>query len=161
MFPAFLAPTFCAHAARVRVDKDTGNVAVLHAAAVQEVGRAINPVGIEGQMEGGLVHGIGSALTERSHFVDGRMQNANFTDYKLVTAADAPTISTGIVETPAEEGPLGLRGVGEPPVIAITGAIGNAIRAVTGVVVRNMPMTPYRVLGALREGASPTRPPTS
>ena len=149
MFPAFLAPTFCAHAARVRVDLDTGNVAVLHAAAVQEVGKAINPVGIEGQMEGGLVHGIGSALTERSHFVDGRMQNAGFTDYKLITAADAPTISVGIVETPSE-GPLGLRGVGEPPVIAITGAIGNAIRAATGVVVHNMPMTPVRVLGAIR-----------
>ena len=159
MFQAFLAPTFCAHAARVRVDRDTGNVAVLHAAAVQEVGKAINPVGIEGQMEGGLVHGIGSALTERTHFVEGRMQNAGFTDYKLITAADAPTISIGIVETPSE-GPLGLRGVGEPPVIAITGAIGNAIRAATGVVVHNMPMTPVRVLGAIRGRPSAPGTPT-
>jgi CO/xanthine dehydrogenase Mo-binding subunit len=151
MFPAFLAPAFCAHAARVKVDEETGTVTVSEAVAVQEVGRAINPVGIEGQMEGGLVHGIGNALTERSHFENGRMRNDGFMDYKLVTAADAPAIKTAIVETPSEGGPLGVRGVGEPPVIAITGAIGNAIRAATGTVVRTMPMTAERVLTALQE----------
>jgi CO/xanthine dehydrogenase Mo-binding subunit len=153
MFPAFLAPAFCAHAARVKVDSELGTVIVTDAAAVQEVGRAINPVGIEGQMEGGLIHGMGNALMERSHFVDGRMLNAGFMDYKLVTASDAPRIRTAIVESPSEEGPLGVRGVGEPPVIAITGAIGNAIRAATGAKVRAMPMTPDRVLSALREKA--------
>jgi CO/xanthine dehydrogenase Mo-binding subunit len=150
-FPAFLAPAFCAHAARVKVDQDLGTVVVTEAVAVQEVGRAINPVGIEGQMEGGLIHGMGNALTERSHFEEGRMRNAGFMDYKLVTAADGPKIKTAIIETPSEEGPLGVRGVGEPPVIAITGAIGNAIRSATGVLVRTMPMTPDRVLRALRE----------
>jgi CO/xanthine dehydrogenase Mo-binding subunit len=160
MFPAFLAPAFCAHAARVKVDTETGNVLVIEAAAVQEVGRAINPVGIEGQMEGGLIHGMGNALMERSHFEDGRMRNAGFMDYKLVTAADAPKIKTAIVETPAEEGPLGVRGVGEPPVIAITGAIGNAIRAATGVLVRTMPMTPDRVIRALREAGTGKRTPS-
>jgi CO/xanthine dehydrogenase Mo-binding subunit len=151
MFPAFLAPAFCAHAARVKVDAETGTVTVSEAAAVQDVGRAINPVGIEGQMEGGLIHGMGNALTERSQFENGRMQNAGFMDYKLFTAADAPKIKTAIIETPSEEGPLGVRGVGEPPVIAITGAIGNAIRAATGALVRTMPMTPYRVLAAIRD----------
>jgi CO/xanthine dehydrogenase Mo-binding subunit len=151
MFPAFLAPAFCAHGARVKVDVELGTVTVTHAVATQEVGRAINPVGIEGQMEGGLVHGMGNALMERTHFVKGRMQNAGFMDYKLVTAADGPAIKTAIVETPSEDGPLGVRGVGEPPVIAITGAIGNAIRAATGALVRTMPMTPDRVLEALRE----------
>jgi CO/xanthine dehydrogenase Mo-binding subunit len=129
-------------------------VTVLEAAAVQEVGRAINPVGIEGQMEGGLIHGMGNALMERSDFQDGRMRNAGFMDYKLVTAADAPKIKTAIIETPSEDGPLGVRGVGEPPVIAITGAIGNAIRAATGATVRTMPMTPDRVLGALHDGGA-------
>ena len=81
------------------------------------------------------------------------MQNAGFMDYKLVTASDAPRIKTAIVETPSDEGPLGIRGVGEPPVIAITGAIGNAIRAATGALVRAMPMTPDRVLAALHEQA--------
>jgi CO/xanthine dehydrogenase Mo-binding subunit len=154
MFPAFLAPAFCAHAARVKVDTELGTVIVTEAAAVQEVGRAINPVGIEGQMEGGLIHGMGNALMERTHFENGRMQNAGFMDYKLVTAADAPRIKTAVVESPSEEGPLGVRGVGEPPVIAITGAIGNAIRAATGALVRSMPMTPDRVLSALHEKAT-------
>jgi len=149
VFPAFLAPTFCAQAARVQVDAATGVVSVLEAVAAQDVGRSINPVGIEGQMEGGLVHGIGNALTERTHFRDGRMENAGFMDYKLVTAPDAPAMKLAIVETASEEGPLGARGVGEPPVVAIAGAIGNAIRAATGAVVTEMPMTPWRVLKAL------------
>lgn len=149
-FPAFLAPTFCTHAARVRVDEETGVVSVVEAAAAQEVGCAINPLGVEGQMEGGLVHGIGNALTERTQFRDGRTLNAGFTDYKLITAADAPAIKTAIVETPAPDGPYGARGVGEPPVVAIAGAIGNAIRAATGARVTAMPMTPDRVYAALR-----------
>lgn len=85
------------------------------------------------------------------------MLNAGFMDYKLVTASDAPRIKTAIVETPSVEGPLGVRGVGEPPVIAITGAIGNAIRAATGALVRTMPMTPDRVLSALRESGAGKR----
>ena len=149
LFPAFLAPTFCTHAARVRVDKETGVVTVHDAVAAQEVGRAINPLGIEGQMEGGLVHGIGNALTEGTRFQDGRTLNAGFTDYKLITAADAPNIKTAIVETPSSEGPYGVRGVGEPPVVAIAGAIGNAIRAASGARVTSMPMTPDRVHDAL------------
>lgn len=149
-FPAFVAPAFCTHAARVHVDRETGIVRVVEAATVQEVGRAINPLGIEGQMEGGLVHGMGSALTERTHFQDGRTVNAGFMDYKLMTAPDAPSIKVGIVETPVSEGPFGIRGVGEPPVVAITGAIGNAIRDASGVLVTRMPMTPDRVYDALR-----------
>jgi CO/xanthine dehydrogenase Mo-binding subunit len=149
-FPSFLVPTFCAHAARVVVDGETGIVRVTDAVAAQEVGRSINPIGIEGQMEGGLVHGIGNALTERSQFHDGRMLNTGFTDYKLITAADAPAIKTAIVESPSTEGPYGARGVGEPPVVAIGGAIGNAIRSATGVLVTQMPMTPDRVYEALK-----------
>jgi CO/xanthine dehydrogenase Mo-binding subunit len=148
-FPAFASPTFCAHAARVHVDEETGVVTVLEAAAAQEVGRAINPVGIEGQMEGGLVHGIGNALTEHSQFDVGRMINAGFTDYKLITAADAPPIKTAIVESPDKDGPYGARGVGEPPVLAIAGAIGNAIRSATGAHLTRMPMTPDRVFAVL------------
>jgi CO/xanthine dehydrogenase Mo-binding subunit len=150
-FPSFLAPTFCAHAARVIVDEETGMVRVTDAAAAQEVGRAINPVGVEGQMEGGLVHGMGNALTERTQYQDGRMINNGFTDYKLITAADAPEIRTAIIETASSEGPYGARGVGEPPVVAIAGAIGNAIRSATGARVTRMPMTPDRVYAALKE----------
>ncbi len=150
-FPAFIAPGFCTHAVRVRVDEETGIVSVLEAATVQEVGRIVNPLGIEGQMEGGLVHSMGTALTERTHFQDGRTANAGFMDYKLITAADAPAIHVGIVETPAQEGPYGgVRGVGEPPVVATTGAIGNAIRDATGVLVTHLPMTPDRVYAALQ-----------
>jgi CO/xanthine dehydrogenase Mo-binding subunit len=149
-FPAFIDPGFCAHAARVHVDTGTGIVRVLEAAAVQEVGRAINPNGIEGQMEGGLMHGIGNALSERTHYQDGRMLNAGFMDYKLMTAADAPIMKTAVVESASEHGPFGARGVGEPPVVAIAGAVGNAIRAATGAHLTHMPMTPDRVHEALR-----------
>jgi CO/xanthine dehydrogenase Mo-binding subunit len=151
MLPAFTEPTFCTHAARVRVDTETGVVTVLEAVSAQEVGCAINPVGVEGQMEGGLVHGIGNALTEHTVFQDGMTLNPGFLDYKLMTASDAPAIKTAIVETPSAVGPFGGRGVGEPPVIAIAGAIGNAIRAGAGVHVTRMPMTPDRVYEALRE----------
>ncbi len=150
-FPAFTEPTFCTHAARVHVDLETGVVRVIEAASAQEVGRAINPMGIEGQMEGGLVHGMGNALTEHTFFQDGYTLNTGFTDYKLITAADAPIIKTAIVETPSVAGPYGARGVGEPPVVATAGAIGNAIRAATGVTVAKMPMTPDRIYEALME----------
>ena len=145
-FPAFAAPTFFCHAARVRVDPETGVTHVREVAAAHDFGRILNPLGAEGQVEGGTVHGVGMALTEGTLYQDGFQQNPHLLDYKLQTAADAPTVSIAFVGMPAANGgPHGSKGVGEPPVVPTAGAIGNAIAAATGKRVRRLPMTPYRV----------------
>ncbi len=151
-FPAFQAPTFFAHAVRVRVDQETGVVRVLDAAAAHDFGRVINPLGVEGQVEGGFAHGLGMALLEGTQYsTDGRQQNPNLLDYKLQTAADVPALKIVFVERPAPDGgPHGIKGVGEPPVIPTAGAIANAIAAATGARVHHLPMTPMRVWNALQ-----------
>jgi CO/xanthine dehydrogenase Mo-binding subunit len=152
MFPAFQAPTFFCHAARVRVDRETGVVRVLDLAAVHDFGVVINPVGASGQVEGGAVHAVGMALTEGTCFADGRQLNPHLLDYKLPTAADVPAVKVAYVDRPAADGgPRGLKGVGEPPVVPTTGAIANAIAAATSTRVRLLPMTPERVWAALQE----------
>jgi len=149
-FPAFAAPTFFAHAARVRVDRETGVVRVLEVAAGHEFGRVLNPIGVEGQVEGGIAHGLGIALSEGTVFRDGNQANPHLLDYKLQTAADVPSMKIGFVDAPAADGgPYGSKGVGEPPVVPTAAAVANAIAAATGVRVRHLPMTPVRVWAAL------------
>src|SRR3990170_4883933 len=149
-FPAFAAPAFFAHAARVRVDRETGVVRVLEVAAGHEFGRVLNPIGVEGQVEGGIVHGLGIALSEGTVFRDGNQANPHLLDYKLQTAADVPSMKIGFVDAPAADGgPYGSKGVGEPPVVPTAAAVANAIAAATGVRVRHLPMTPVRVWAAL------------
>jgi CO/xanthine dehydrogenase Mo-binding subunit len=151
---SFLAPQTITHAVRVKVDRETGVVRVLQVAAAHDSGRILNRVGADGQVYGGVVMGIGQALTEGTQLDEsGRHRNAHLLDYKLVTAADAPRIDVAWVEidTP-NAGPKGSKGIGEPPCVPTAGAVANAIARVVGARVRQLPMTPERVWAASREG---------
>jgi CO/xanthine dehydrogenase Mo-binding subunit len=144
---SFHAPQLIAHAAHVRVDRETGVVRVLRVAAVHDCGRILNRVGADGQVYGGVVMGIGQALSEGTQLDElGRHRNPHLLDYKLVTASDAPEITIDWVETDTPNaGPKGSKGVGEPPCVPTAGAIANAIAKVVGNRVRQLPMTPERV----------------
>ena len=110
-------------------------------------GRAINPLGVEGQMQGGAVQSLGIALTEGLMFDDkGRLTNPSLLDYRKLTAADLPNIETIIVEVPAPAGPFGARGVGEPPIVPAPAAIANAIQDAIGVRITELPLTPERIV---------------
>jgi len=148
---SFAAPTFFTHAARVKVDRDTGVVRVLEIAAAHESGIVINPIGATGQIHGGVVMGIGQALSEGVLLSeDGRQRNPYLLDYKLQTAADVPPIHVDFVDAPSPTGgPKGLKGIAEPPCVPTPGAIANAIARASGTRVNELPMTPERVWGAL------------
>jgi CO/xanthine dehydrogenase Mo-binding subunit len=151
-FESFLEPQLITHAVRVRVDRETGVVRVLEVAAAHDSGTIVNPTGANGQVYGGVVMGIGQALTEGTQLdEDGRQRNPHLLDYKLVTSADAPQIHVAWVETPAQNGgPRGSKGVGEPPCVPTSGAVANAIARATGARVRQLPMTAERVWETLR-----------
>jgi CO/xanthine dehydrogenase Mo-binding subunit len=144
---SFHAPQLIAHAAHVKVDRETGVVRVLRVAAVHDCGRILNRVGADGQVYGGVAMGIGQALTEGTQLDElGRQRNPHLLDYKLVTASDAPAIEIDWIETETPNaGPKGSKGVGEPPCVPTAGAIANAIAKVVGARVRQLPMTPERV----------------
>ena len=140
-----------AHVCDVEVDTDTGLVTVLRYTAFQDVGLALNPAAVEGQIEGSVVQGLGWALMEGFDYgPDGRLRNASLLDYRMPTALDVPKIDCVIVETPVPNVPYGVRGVGEVPIVPPAAAVANAIARATGVRVPHMPMTPERVLRALR-----------
>jgi CO/xanthine dehydrogenase Mo-binding subunit len=142
-----------AHVCDVEVDTATGLVTVLRYTAFQDVGLALNPAAVEGQIEGSVVQGLGWALTEGFDYgPDGRLRNASLLDYRMPTALDVPKIDCVIVETPVPNVPYGVRGVGEVPIVPPAAAVANAIARATGVRMTRMPMTPQRVLAAL-EGA--------
>ena len=144
------APAFAAQLARIEVDPDTGSVTLHDFVAVQDVGFTINSLGIEGQMQGGAVQSLGIALTEGLQFDDdGRLMNPSLLDYRKLTAADVPDIETIIVEVPAPAGPMGARGVGEPPIVPAPAAVANAIEDATGVRLTELPLTPERVALAM------------
>jgi CO/xanthine dehydrogenase Mo-binding subunit len=153
-YESFLEPQVFTHAARVKVDRETGVVRVLHVAAAHDSGIVVNPIGASGQVYGGVVMGIGQALSEVTQLdADGRQRNPHFLDYKLVTASDTPRIDVAWIETPAENGgPNGSKGVGEPPTVPTPGAVANAIARVVGAHVRQLPMTPERVWAAAAGG---------
>jgi CO/xanthine dehydrogenase Mo-binding subunit len=150
------APGFGAHVARVRVDADSGRVRVVDYAVAQDVGRAINPAAIHGQIYGGVAQGIGWALLERMIYDEqGSLATGSFLDYALPRATDIPTIRTTLVEVPSERGPFGAKGVGEPPVVPVAAAIGNAIADASGARVETLPIVPEAVVAALaRTGRS-------
>jgi CO/xanthine dehydrogenase Mo-binding subunit len=153
--PAFTqqAPGFAAQLARLELDPDTGEVTLLDFVVVQDVGKAINPMGVEGQMQGGAVQSLGMALTEGLLFDDsGRLTNPSLLDYRKLTAADLPNLETIIVEVPAPAGPFGARGVGEPPIIPAPAAIANAIQNAIGARLTELPMSPERIAMALVNG---------
>ena len=150
--PAFTqqAPAFAAQIARIELDPDTGELTLHDFVVVQDAGRAINPLGVEGQMQGGAVQSLGMALTEGLAYDDkGRLTNPSLLDYRKLTAADLPNIETVIVEVPSPAGPFGARGVGEPPIVPAPAAIANAIEDATGVRITECPMTPERIALAL------------
>jgi len=150
--PAFAvqAPAFAAQLARIEVDPDTGQLTLHDFVAVQDAGKAINPLGVEGQMQGGAVQSLGIALTEGMMYDEsGRLMNASLLDYRKLTAADLPNIETIIVEVPAPAGPFGARGVGEPPIVPAPAALANAIHDATGVRLTEAPLTPERIALAL------------
>ena len=150
--PAFSqqAPAFAAQLARVEIDPDTGEVTLRDFVVVQDAGKAINPIGVEGQMQGGSVQSLGIALTEGMMYDDsGRLMNASLLDYRKLTAADLPSIETIIVEVPSPAGPFGARGVGEPPIVPAPAAIANAVHDATGMRITELPMTPERIALAL------------
>ena len=144
---SFLEPQLITHAVHVSVDPETGVVRVLRVVAAHDSGTVLNPIGANGQVYGGVVMGIGQALSEGMVLdSDGRQLNPHLLDYKLVTAADAPSIEITWVQTPAlDGGPDGSKGIGEPPCVPTPGAIANAIANATGRRLRCLPMTPERV----------------
>jgi xanthine dehydrogenase molybdenum-binding subunit len=136
--------------ADVEVDKETGKVEILSYAAAQDVGLAINPTLVEGQIQGAVVQGIGWSLTENHVSHKGVMQNATLLDYRIPTAADVPFIDTMMVEVGCSATPYGLRGVGEPPLVPTLATIANAIHSATGVRLKELPMDPEAVLHSLQ-----------
>jgi xanthine dehydrogenase molybdenum-binding subunit len=140
---------FGAQMAEVEVDTETGQVRVLRLVCANDVGRAINPMAVEGQIEGGAQMGLGYALTEAVIVKDGRVLNPDFLDYRLFTAADMPQLETILVETHDPDGPFGAKGVGEMGGTPTAAAIANAVYDAVGVRLTQLPMTPERVLRAL------------
>jgi CO/xanthine dehydrogenase Mo-binding subunit len=144
----FLAPQLITQAAHVKVDRDTGVVRVLRIAAAHDSGRILNKIGADGQVYGGVVMGVGLALSEGTMLDEqGRQRNPHLLDYKLVTSADAPQIDVAWIEYDSV-GPRGSKGVGEPPQVPTAAAIANGIAKVLGSRVRQLPMTPERVWSA-------------
>ncbi|MES2999194.1 MAG: xanthine dehydrogenase family protein molybdopterin-binding subunit [Pseudomonadota bacterium] len=143
-------PGFGAHIADVEVDRETGAVKVVRYTALQDVGKAIHPAYVEGQLQGGVAQGIGWALNEEYVYgADGRLQNAGFLDYRVPVASDLPRIDTVLVEVPNPNHPYGVRGCGEVPIIPPLATIANAIHNAVGLRLRDLPMSPPRVLKAL------------
>lgn len=143
------APAYAAHVAEVEVDRETGKVRVAKYTAFQDAGCAVNPPQVEGQIQGGVAQGIGWALTEGYLFGKGVLKNATLLDYRMPTALDVPMIDAVIVEVPASDGPYGIRGVGEVPIVPPPAAIANAIYDATGVRMTELPMTPEAVFWAV------------
>ncbi len=142
--------SFGVHLCDLEVDPETGFVKVLRYTAAQDAGKAVNPDYVEGQMQGGSAQGIGWALNEGYVYgEDGKLQNAGFLDYRIPVASDLPMIDAIIVEEPNPGHPYGVRGVGETSIAPPLAAVGNAIRAATGVRLTETPMAPPRILAAL------------
>ena len=143
---------FGAQVVEIEIDEGTGRITPIRVWSAHDIGKAINPGAVEGQIEGGVVQGIGYALFEEMVWDDGRLANPSLMDYKIPGTLDAPPeIHTLLIEQPDETGPFGAKGIGEPPIVGIAPAIANAVAEATGVRLRRLPMTPERVLFALRE----------
>lgn len=142
---------FATQVAEVEVDTETGKVEVLKLVAAHDVGTAINPLLVEGQIEGGSAMGLGYGLFEEVTTAGGDIKNSNFTDYLLPTVLDVPEITSIIVEDKEPTGPFGAKGVGEPALIPTAAAIANAVYNAIGVRIFSLPITPEKVLKALAE----------
>ena len=143
---------FATNIVDVEVDPETGKVDILRDTLVQDVGRAIHPAYVEGQMQGGITQGIGWALNEEYYMNDqGGLMNSSFLDYRIPTALDVPMMDTIIVEVPNPAHPLGIRGVGETNLVSVMSSVSNAIHDAVGIRLRSLPMKPGRVLEAMHQ----------
>ncbi|MCX6533458.1 MAG: xanthine dehydrogenase subunit D [Actinobacteria bacterium] len=140
-----VAFAFVAHRAVVDVDVELGLVKVVQIATAQDVGRILNPISVQGQVEGGIAQGLGLAVMEEIIVKDGKVRNPSFTDYLLPTFLDAPLVEMVLIEEFEPKSPLGAKGVGEPPCISVTPAIANAIRNATGRDLPRVPIRPYDI----------------
>jgi CO/xanthine dehydrogenase Mo-binding subunit len=147
---AYICYTFSANVVELEVDTETGESRVLAVHSGHDVGTVINPTTGEGQVEGGVLQGLGYALCEEHVLRDGRILNDQFSTYIIPTPMDTPEIRTILVEDPFPWGPYGAKGLGETPIIGVAPAVTNAIRHAAGVRLREIPATPERVWAALR-----------
>lgn len=142
--------TFGAHGVEVEVDRETGQVTILNYVAAHDVGRAINPMLVKGQIYGATVMGAGYGLTEEMQVNHGRVMNPNLLDYKILTAKDKIPIDAVIIEPIEPSGPFGAKGIGEPACVPSAPAIANAIYDAVGVRIKDLPITPEKILAALK-----------
>jgi CO/xanthine dehydrogenase Mo-binding subunit len=144
------SPAFAAHLSEVEVDTETGAVRVERHLTVQDVGRAINPAAVEGQIQGGVAQGIGWALLERMPYdAQGQLLTATLMDYALPQSDQTPSVDSVLLEVPSEHGPFGAKGVGEPPVVGVPAAVANAVADATGHRFTTLPITADQVVEAL------------
>jgi CO/xanthine dehydrogenase Mo-binding subunit len=144
---AHLAYAFAVHRAVVDVDTELGLVKVVEIATAQDVGKAMNPQAVEGQIEGGIAQGLGLALMEEIQVAGGEVRNPSFTDYLIPTVLDMPPVRAEVLELGHPDSPYGLKGVGEPPTISSTPAIVAAIRAASGRPLTRVPVRPEHIVG--------------
>jgi CO/xanthine dehydrogenase Mo-binding subunit len=144
------APIFSTQAAEVKVDRETGKVRVVRFVQAQDVGVAINPMAVEGQIDGGAVQGIGRAITEEVVIKDGKILNPSLTSYLMPMAADVPSVENILVQVPTDDGPFGARAVAEPPGFGPPAAIANAIEDAVGIRIKELPLSAEKILQALQ-----------
>jgi CO/xanthine dehydrogenase Mo-binding subunit len=150
--PRGVGPAFGTHVVDVAVDPETGKVDVLRYTATQDVGKAVHPSYVEGQIQGAVAQGVGWALNEEYFYDDkGTLRNSGFLDYRMPTALDMPLIETILIEVPNPGHPIGIRGVGEVPIVPPPAAIANAIYQAVGVRMTELPMSPPKVCKAIAE----------
>jgi CO/xanthine dehydrogenase Mo-binding subunit len=145
--------TYGAHAIEVSVDTETGEVRVLRSIAVHDVGQCINRAAVEGQIEGGTQNGQGYALSEEMLYEDGKLITPSFSEYLMPTSMDMPRVEITLLESRSGLGPYGAKGIGEPAISPVAPAIANAVADAIGVRVFEMPITPERIVTALREAS--------
>jgi CO/xanthine dehydrogenase Mo-binding subunit len=152
-FKGNVSPTYAfgTHVVEVEVDTWTGVVRPVKVTAAHDIGRVINQMGVEGQVQGGVAMGLGYCLTEELKVEQGRILNPSFQDYRLMTAPEMPEIEMHFIETNDPEGPFGAKGIGEAPAICLSPALANAVYDAIGIRFRRLPITPERVLAALGE----------
>lgn len=141
------------------MDRETGVVKLLKVASAHDCGRAINPLLVNGQIEGGAATGLGYALWEEVVFDEGRVTNPSFMDYRIPSMIEVPDIQPIIVEDPHKFGPFGAKGVGEASTIGVAAAVGNAVSDAVDIRIKDLPITWEKVLTALERGASSANRP--
>ena len=153
------APSFGVHIADTEIDRETGKLTITRYTVIQDAGKAIHPSYVEGQFQGGAAQGIGWALNEEYIYgADGKLQNAGFLDYRVPVASDLPMLDTIIVEVPNPRHPYGVRGIGETPIIPPMAAVAAAACKATGVRFFELPMSPPKVLKAMKDAKAGKKP---